>query len=80
MSKFCPLANAVTNCTDNCKQCLDAESAFGSVEIKQKIDAICKLSNEVMALVKDFSYYSDDENMILDAVASFIHAYHIAFD
>jgi hypothetical protein len=23
MSKFCPLCNAVTNCTDNCKSCLE---------------------------------------------------------
>ena len=30
MSKFCPIANAVTNCTDNCKQCLEAEAKEGS--------------------------------------------------
>ena len=23
MSKFCPMCNQVTNCTDNCKPCLD---------------------------------------------------------
>lgn len=22
MSKFCPMCNQVTNCTDNCKSCL----------------------------------------------------------
>ena len=22
MSKFCPMCNQVTNCTDNCKECL----------------------------------------------------------
>lgn len=26
MSKFCPLANAVTNCTDNCNSCLEEEN------------------------------------------------------
>lgn len=25
MSKYCPLANAVTNCTDNCKSCMEEE-------------------------------------------------------
>lgn len=25
MSKFCPMCNAVTNCTDNCKSCLEEE-------------------------------------------------------
>lgn len=23
MSKFCPMCNQVTNCTDNCKSCLE---------------------------------------------------------
>lgn len=26
MSKFCPLCNQVTNCTDNCKSCLEEEA------------------------------------------------------
>lgn len=25
MSKYCPLAEEITNCTDNCKQCLEEE-------------------------------------------------------
>ena len=25
MSKYCPMCNAVTNCTDNCKSCLEEE-------------------------------------------------------
>ena len=23
MSKYCPMCNQVTNCTDNCKECLE---------------------------------------------------------
>jgi hypothetical protein len=23
MSKFCPMCNEITNCTDNCKHCLE---------------------------------------------------------
>lgn len=26
MSKYCPIANAVTNCTDNCNSCLEKET------------------------------------------------------
>lgn len=26
MSKFCPLCNEVTNCTDNCNRCMEEEA------------------------------------------------------
>ena len=26
MSKFCPMCNEVTNCTDNCKYCLEEQA------------------------------------------------------
>ena len=26
MSKYCPMCNQVTNCTDNCKYCLDEQA------------------------------------------------------
>ena len=25
MAKYCPICDQVTNCTDNCKQCLEEE-------------------------------------------------------
>ena len=25
MSKYCPMCNQVTNCTDNCKYCIEEE-------------------------------------------------------
>lgn len=28
MSKFCPIANKVTNCTDNCDACMSEEKAY----------------------------------------------------
>lgn len=28
MSKYCPLADAVTNCTDNCKSCMSEEKLY----------------------------------------------------
>ena len=33
MSKYCPIAKQFTNCTDNCKQCLEEEEKEG----KQKM-------------------------------------------
>jgi hypothetical protein len=35
MSKFCPLANSFTNCTDNCNSCLEEE-----VQAKSKDDEL----------------------------------------
>ena len=26
MSKYCPIAEKITNCTDDCKQCLEEEN------------------------------------------------------
>ena len=26
MSKFCPMCNQITNCTDNCKYCLEEKA------------------------------------------------------
>lgn len=39
MSKFCPMCNQVTNCTENCKDCLEeleAEKKF-KTETKSQI-------------------------------------------
>lgn len=39
MSKYCPIADAVTNCTDNCKGCLAEENAQTNVSrINQLVD------------------------------------------
>lgn len=35
MSKFCPMCNAVTNCTDNCKSCLEEET-INQIEEKEE--------------------------------------------
>lgn len=34
MSKYCPMCDAVTNCTDNCKACFEEETK----EMKTKRD------------------------------------------
>ena len=79
MSKTCPLDGRKTNCTDNCIACLDKEVAFGNAELKSRVDAMCKLANEIMGMSKDISEYTDDENNVLDEIANFINAYHNAF-
>lgn len=38
MSKFCPMCNQVTNCTDNCKHCFEEEMK------ERKSNEMCILS------------------------------------
>ena len=80
MSKFCPLCNQVTNCTDNCNSCIQKESAFGSVAIKEKVDAMFKLGSEIMDLSGDIEEYFDDENEVLNEIANFINIYKNVFN
>ena len=45
MSKFCPIADAVTNCTDNCKNCLEEEEITMTTEERLKREYEQKLSD-----------------------------------
>lgn len=44
MSKFCPLANAVTNCTDNCTACLREE-------LKEKVEALEYITSDIDTMI-----------------------------
>lgn len=37
MSKFCELAGKVTNCTDDCKRCLEEETKTRDIEVGDKV-------------------------------------------
>lgn len=37
MAKFCELAGKITNCTDNCKVCLEEETKDREIEIGDKV-------------------------------------------
>lgn len=37
MSKYCPMCDAVTNCTDNCKECLEDEAKEHSNELLEDL-------------------------------------------
>lgn len=37
MAKFCELAGQVTNCTENCKVCLEEETKTREIEIGDKV-------------------------------------------
>ena len=37
MSKFCPMCNQVTNCTDNCKHCLEEEIKWDKQNVQMEI-------------------------------------------
>ena len=53
MSKFCELAGKVTNCTDDCKKCLEEEFDIREIEIGDKVRYIVEDSIED----KESGYY-----------------------
>ena len=46
MSKFCELAGKVTNCTDDCKRCLEEELNMREIKVGDKVRYIAEDSKE----------------------------------
>ena len=46
MAKFCEIAGKVTNCTDNCKVCLEEETKTRDVKVGDKVRYIAEDSKE----------------------------------
>ena len=46
MAQYCKLAGRVTNCTENCKGCLEEETKTREIEIGDKVRYIAKDSME----------------------------------
>lgn len=46
MAKFCKLAGKVTNCTDNCKVCLEEETKTRDIKVGDKVRYIFEDSKE----------------------------------
>lgn len=46
MSKFCELAGKITNCTDDCKRCLEEERNDREIEVGDKVRYIAEDSIE----------------------------------
>ena len=44
--KFCQLAQAITNCTENCKACLEEETKTREIEIGDKVRYIAEDTDE----------------------------------
>ena len=53
MSKFCELAGKVTNCTDDCKRCLEEETNDREIEVGDNVRYITEDSIEI----KETGYY-----------------------
>lgn len=47
MSKFCELAGKVTNCTDDCKRCLEEEFDIREIEIGDKVRYITEDPDDI---------------------------------
>ena len=53
MSKFCELAGKVTNCTDDCKRCLEEERNDREIEVGDNVRYITEDTDEI----KETGYY-----------------------
>ena len=53
MSKFCELAGKVTNCTDDCKRCLEEETNDREIEVGDNVRYITEDTDEI----KETGYY-----------------------
>lgn len=46
MTKYCELAKTTTNCTENCKACLEEEAKTRDIKVGDKVRYIAEDSNE----------------------------------
>ena len=53
MSKFCELAGKITNCTDDCKRCLEEERNDREIEVGDNVRYITEDPDEI----KEPGYY-----------------------
>lgn len=44
MSKFCPMCNTYTNCTDNCTVCLEEE-------LKEKVEVLEYITSDINTMI-----------------------------
>lgn len=74
MSKFCPMCDAVTNCTDNCKSCLEEEQKMNTITIGSNHygEKHYRVSlGTGLAWVQLFEVYAYNENEAVDIVADY---------
>ena len=53
MAKYCEIARKVTNCTENCKGCLEEEAKTREIEIGDKVRYIAEDTDDA----KETGYY-----------------------
>ena len=53
MSKFCELEGKITNCTDDCKRCLEEETNDREIEVGDNVRYITEDTDEI----KETGYY-----------------------
>ena len=85
MSKFCPLCNAVTNCTDNCKSCLEEEAkaseetmnipTIGSNSCGETLYRVYIATGT--AWLKVFQAYAYNEQEAVDMVADYCEEHEL---
>lgn len=53
MAQFCKIAGKVTNCTDNCKVCLEEETNDREIEVGDRVRYITEDTDDI----KELGYY-----------------------
>lgn len=53
MAQYCEIAGKVTNCTDNCKVCLEEEAKTCEIEIGDKVRYITEDTDDI----RELGYY-----------------------
>ena len=53
MAQFCEIAGKVTNCTDNCKVCLEEETNDREIEVGDRVRYITEDTDDI----KELGYY-----------------------
>lgn len=53
MAQYCEIAGKVTNCTENCRECLDEETKTREIEVGDKVRYITEDPDEI----KETGYY-----------------------
>lgn len=74
MAQFCEIAGKVTNCTDNCKICLEEETKTREIEIGDKVRYVADDAEEE----KELGFYPPKGTIgIVIGIEDDIAPYHI---
>lgn len=57
MSKYCPMCDTVTNCTDNCNSCMREE-------LKEKVEALEYITSDIDTIIDARKEQTNEANQV----------------